>query len=432
MESIEVEANQAQKRKLQLADHSTLLHSILEINSKILQGVEYKEILEYVFSSITLHIPIDRIGIALTKGIGDDRKMHMTWVKSKVPINYLNSSHSTEVVGARLLEIMQMNKPRINNDITRYDIDNPASETSRLLLLDGIKSNLTCPLYSEGESIGVVFFSSCQKNTYHEFHKASAVQIADAISLIISYGQLQELKALARSDRRNLSMTLHDLKSPLAVINGFAQASMDENWYKNLSSEARKVFQIFFRNSKYMSSLLDDLTEINLLKSVKANVKFEAVDVNEFGQDMFKVGQSIAAKKDVQFNLIISSLPVDIACFDRHRVSRILDNLFSNAVKFSNRNGTIDFIIDAQPNALHFAVRDQGLGIPQAELPKLFKEFGKTSVRPTEGEDSSGQGLAIVKKIVQQCGGEIKVVSEVGVGSTFSFFIPIKNEPCNS
>lgn len=74
-----------------------------------------------------------------------------------------------------------------------------------------------------------------------------------------------------------------------------------------------------------------------------------------------------------------------------------------------------------------FYIIDQGQGIPQSEIPKLFKEFGKTSVRPTSGENSTGLGLAIAKKIVEQHGGEINVVSEVGRGSTFSFWLPFNN-----
>ena len=72
-----------------------------------------------------------------------------------------------------------------------------------------------------------------------------------------------------------------------------------------------------------------------------------------------------------------------------------------------------------------FSVCDEGLGIPQSEISKLFHEFGKTSVRPTEGETSTGLGLAIAKRIVEQHQGEISVSSEVGKGSTFSFWIPL-------
>jgi signal transduction histidine kinase len=71
-------------------------------------------------------------------------------------------------------------------------------------------------------------------------------------------------------------------------------------------------------------------------------------------------------------------------------------------------------------------VIDQGQGIPESEFPKLFQEFGKTSVRPTEGESSSGIGLAIVRKIVEQHGGRASIRSEVGRGSTFGFWIPTK------
>jgi signal transduction histidine kinase len=94
-------------------------------------------------------------------------------------------------------------------------------------------------------------------------------------------------------------------------------------------------------------------------------------------------------------------------------------------VKFSARGTNVQLEIKREGARLIFEVVDEGQGIPESEIPKLFREFGRTSVRPTEGERSTGLGLAIAKKIVEQHGGQISVKSEKGKGSTFAFWLPL-------
>jgi signal transduction histidine kinase len=138
---------------------------------------------------------------------------------------------------------------------------------------------------------------------------------------------------------------------------------------------------------------------------------------------MGKYGKVLAQAKDISMIENFEALP-QIASFDSDRVRRVLDNLFSNAVKFSHRGKRIVFSVRGGEGRLNFAVADQGLGIAENEISNLFREFGKTSTRPTEGENSTGLGLAIVQRIVNQHGGTVSVESRPQVGSTFSFWIP--------
>lgn len=132
----------------------------------------------------------------------------------------------------------------------------------------------------------------------------------------------------------------------------------------------------------------------------------------------------MASKKSMDFKLECVGDISGNAVFNSLNVRRVIDNLISNAVKYSKRGSMIRMVVTVTNTTLHFDVIDQGLGIPHTEFEKLFQEFGKTSVRPTEGESSSGIGLAVVKKIVEQHGGQVSMRSEVGKGSTFSFWIP--------
>ncbi len=103
----------------------------------------------------------------------------------------------------------------------------------------------------------------------------------------------------------------------------------------------------------------------------------------------------------------------------------MLNNLLSNAFKYSPSQTVVTLRVRASSGNLEFSVSDQGPGIPPEEIPKLFGAFQRTSIKPTAGEDSSGLGLCICKKIVELHGGTIGVESEVGRGSRFFFHLPL-------
>ena len=113
---------------------------------------------------------------------------------------------------------------------------------------------------------------------------------------------------------------------------------------------------------------------------------------------------------------------------DPDRINQVLNNLITNACKYSFPNTVVTLRARATGDEVAIAVQDQGQGIPASELPKMFTEFGKTSVRPTGGEKSIGLGLAIVKRMVEAHGGRIWVESQVGVGSTFTFTLPLSTK----
>ena len=109
---------------------------------------------------------------------------------------------------------------------------------------------------------------------------------------------------------------------------------------------------------------------------------------------------------------------------DPHRIDQVMNNLITNAIKFSYPNTTITLRARVLDQDVSISVQDQGQGIPAQEVYTLFTEFGKTSVRSTAGEKSTGLGLAIAKRIVALHGGRIWAESQVGIGSIFTFTLP--------
>lgn len=400
---------------------------LIEVNKRLTSGEGYEKLLDFVFDSLDLVIPFDRIGIAIVEGENNEAQLRLKWVRSKIPVAHLNIRYVSPVKGSSLQKILETKQPRIINDLIEYSALHPESKSTKLILQDGIRSSLTCPLRAENKQIGVVFFSSCKANTYQVEHVKLISEITDELALIVEHGRLRESFDLNSSQSQNLNMILHDLKSPLSVIQGFAEASTEQPWFENLDPDGKNVFSVFLRNTKYMFSLLNGLSELGELNRSMQCLDRQNVDVKKFCNEIANFGRILAEAKDIQFVSKITSLAPEVVRFDHCKIQRALDNLFSNAIKYSKRKSQVLFEVSVDAGQLRFSVTDQGLGIPQNEIGKLFKDFGKTSVRPTEQETSTGLGLAIAKKIVELHNGLISVTSVVGTGSTFSFCIPIED-----
>jgi hypothetical protein len=421
-----------QRRPLAPPDFETVasseLHALFgkliqEINKRILAGLDPSAVLDFIFDALGLLIPYERIGIALLDR--NEQTVELHWVRSRVPIQNLKHNYTAPLAGSSLKEILQTGKPRVINDLLKYLEQHPHSENTKLIVRDGIRSNLTCPLKAQGKYVGFVFFSSTRPNVYTHDHMELFSSIADELSIIVEQSRLHDFFLSASSRDQSTRMMIHDLRSPLTVIQGYLEMLEDLPWYQKLSAEGKEVFSVLHRNSSYMLGLLNELSDLLQIERSPAFFAFQNVMLNDFCAEMEFYGKLLAEKKEIQFVSEISSNLPEKAEFDSQQIRRVLDNLFTNAIKFSRRNTRITFQVKMESNRLVFSVTDQGPGIPEIEIPKLFKEFGRTNIRPTEGERTTGLGLAIARKIVEKHRGEISVRSQVGKGSTFAFWIPV-------
>jgi signal transduction histidine kinase len=148
------------------------------------------------------------------------------------------------------------------------------------------------------------------------------------------------------------------------------------------------------------------------------------VDLAAYLHEAQAANVMLAKAKEMELALDLApDLPV--VTMDPERVNQIVNNLITNAIKYSFPHTVVTLRARAMGGEVAISVQDQGQGIPADEVGKLFTDFGRTSVRPTGGEKSVGLGLAIVKRMVEAHGGRIWVESQVGAGSTFAFTLPL-------
>lgn len=217
-----------------------------------------------------------------------------------------------------------------------------------------------------------------------------------------------------------LHLVSHDLRSPLAVISGYASLISDtiaEVGEHEILSSSLSAIQ---RGVKRMVVMIEDLTEIARIDGGQLQLRCEPIEIASFLQDFLQRPTSTLEVSRVQLD---SGTESCTALADVDRLDRIITNLLSNALKYSQASTPILIRLSARPGEVVVSITDQGCGISPDDIPHLFKRFYRASnTRQAEG---IGLGLYITKVMVEAHNGCIWVVSEVGQGSTFFFSLPV-------
>jgi signal transduction histidine kinase len=406
------EVGAALKKQL---DEFRLLSQVMQ---KVNEGLTLIDVLNHIYDSFRGIIPYDRLGFSLLEDEG--KTSRAVWIRSEQPDKKIDTGYTARMEGSSLQQIIATGKPRILNDLSKYLRDHPDSESTRRIVADGVLSSLTCPLVSQGKPVGFIFFSSGQANTYNESHVDFFMQIANQLATIVEKGRMyQRLIELNDEKNRFLGIAAHDLRSPLAVVKGFLGLFLG-GYLGELPDKQLNYLNKIDGACDRMYTLINDLLDVSAIEAGQLDLKIEPVDTAAYLKANFDANSIIANSKSIEMKLELEpGLPA--VAMDSKRIDQVISNLVTNAIKFSYPKTAITLGARRAGGFVEFYVTDQGQGIPADELPKLFTEFGKTSVKPTGGEKSTGLGLAIVKRIVEAHGGSVGVTSNFGKGARFNF-----------
>ena len=230
---------------------------------------------------------------------------------------------------------------------------------------------------------------------------------------------LKQDKSKLDSIHNYIGNVVHDLRSPVASINMIAEFLEEE--LPDLSDQQHDLVVSIKKSSTTMlDRICCILDNTRLEKGINFDELTEDNPYNPICQSIEK-HQILAIDKNIT---IINKIPEKLpnTYFDKEALDSVLSNLISNAIKYSLPNTTVQLYHIIEKGKVIFCIKDEGLGMTEEDLKKVFGEFAKLSARPTGGEGSSGLGLSLVKKLVEQMGGTVSASSEgKGKGSTFSF-----------
>jgi signal transduction histidine kinase len=237
------------------------------------------------------------------------------------------------------------------------------------------------------------------------------------------YKKNADLIKLNQEKNRFLGIVAHDLRNPIGAIQGYSEILLYLQ-KDNINYDITNILKIINETSENTLKLLEDLLDITKIESGNITLNKTKSDFKDLIQKTIIINNIIAQKKDIsiKLNSEIQILEFD---FDRLKMEQVLNNLISNAIKFSYPGNDILISLSVTGSEMFVQVKDNGQGVLEAEIGLLFRPLEKISVRSTAGEKSTGLGLSIAKSIVESHGGTIGVSTIHGKGSTFFFKLPL-------
>lgn len=232
-----------------------------------------------------------------------------------------------------------------------------------------------------------------------------------------------EMKKLNELKNEFLGIAAHDLRNPIGIILGYSEFLI-EDIDEFLTTDQKEMLQSIQSSCQFMLHLLNELLDVSIIESGKLNLEKRKVNIVNILKSNLKLNSVIAQKKNISIQFNANEI-IPIIEIDPEKIEQVMNNLISNALKFSLPQTKINVNVFLTGEHVTISVTDQGPGIPKNEIKKLFKTFTTTSVKSTGGEKSAGLGLSIVRNIVMGHKGKIWVDSRVGKGSTFYFSLPL-------
>lgn len=229
----------------------------------------------------------------------------------------------------------------------------------------------------------------------------------------------EKLEAAHREKDRLMATVAHDLRGPIGNIRSLVEVALESD-----AEASREFLQTALEAADGALALVGDLVDLSAVRSGQLEIRRKETDLEEFLDRFAETARIRAGRKDIDFSER-RDLREPAGFFDPLRIQQVLDNLFTNALKFSERNSPVVLEARSDADGVVFRMIDQGRGIPAENQGKIFEPFSRNRVAPTEGEPSSGLGLSIVRRIVELHDGELALESEPGRGSTFTVRLPV-------
>jgi two-component system phosphate regulon sensor histidine kinase PhoR len=247
----------------------------------------------------------------------------------------------------------------------------------------------------------------------------NSAQMEGAVVLFRDVTQLRQVENMRREFVANVS---HELRTPLSIFRGYLETLLDDPHQP--PGELLRILEIMERHSNRLNALVEDVLSLARLEAPGAELNRTQVNLPELLHSIMRDWEKRFAASQLKSHLNFpGKLPLLEA--DESRLQEVIYNLLDNAVKYSQPGGTVSLRADVDGDRLRISVTDQGTGIREEDLPRIFERFYRADKARDRQQGGTGLGLSIVKHIAQLHGGAVEAASELGKGTTISVLLPV-------
>ncbi|MBI3994544.1 MAG: GAF domain-containing protein [Nitrospirae bacterium] len=413
--------------KLQ-ASYSSLEQKVAErtrelgVVNKITQIISSKLNITQIFESfcdeITKLLHYDRISVALMDETRQQIALRLIKTKNTPLVTHDLPRPKT---GTAIGWVVDHQQPYLRTDVLE------ASDfyEDRLLAAEGMRSYIVVPILSQNKTIGTLNLISRRPQTYSARNLEILIPITEQVAIAVETIRLfEQTKKLDQLKSDFVSKVSHELRTPLTSIKGFTEILLS---YEDVDHKTQQEFiSIIHEESERLTRLINDILDLSKIESGKTEWHIQPLSPQEVAVRAVKSLQAIALEKNLPIEVDVpENLPRVRG--DADQLIQVLDNLLSNAIKFSN-HGSISLKGVREDDMVRISVIDTGIGIPAADLEKIFDKFHQLGDTRSGKPRGTGLGLAICREIVHYLGGKIWCESRPGKGSRFHFTLPVWSE----
>lgn len=244
---------------------------------------------------------------------------------------------------------------------------------------------------------------------------------AGVVTVFYDLSKIRRLETVRQEFVSNLS---HELRTPLSILAGYLETMEDPSVLRG--AEGREVMQVLRRNCERLTLLVNDLMELSRIESGRIAIQPQPRKPREVLDEVKEDWKRAFAGKKVRLEVECAE-PLPEVKSDPLRTGQIFANLMDNALRFAPQGSRVILGASAKGRWVEFSVQDEGEGIPPDKLGRIFERFFRVDEGRTRDRGGTGLGLSIVKHLVQLHGGEVRVESQMGIGTKILFSIPVKH-----
>ena len=334
-----------------------------------------------------------------------------------------------QIVSHGILAIDTKGKILLINDLAKIMVDGnqkliPEGKNIRQFIQNQIV--LDSIIYNMSGENSTVIQKNISKDTIYKI-KIDPVHFEDTdavIGFIINIENVTEYVKLENMRKEFVANVIHELKTPITSIKGFVETLKMTD---NLDDDTKNRFLTIIENeATRLTRLIDDILLLSTIEN-KTKKKVEKVDLFEVFEEVHEVVNYIAKKKNIKVKYEFKNKDIDLWEYSGY-IRQILLNIISNAIKYTGENGSVNIKQYIKAEKVFIEVKDNGIGIPQEDIDRIFERFYRVDKARSRSVGGTGLGLAITKHMVKALNGNIKVESELGVGSKFIIELPFNTE----